>query len=135
MNLVILKGRFTRDIELSFTNNQVAIAKGSIAVNDNYKEKENTYFFNVTAFAKTAEMIAEYFGKGKEILITGKLTQNKWTDKEGKDRTSNDIIINSFDFCGKKSDSANNAPSEPQQDTQSNDFPQFDQDDPNDVPF
>ena len=147
MNMLIIKGRLTRDVELKYAQSGIAVGKSSIAVDDGYGDKKKVFFFNFVSFKKTAELISTHFKKGNEILLTGKLTQSKWTDKNGVNKTSNDILVTSFDFCGyNKKDDNNNSQSQNQsnkqsQDQQQNpnaDFPEFDdgQDiDDKDAPF
>lgn len=106
MNLVIVKGNLTRDPEMRYTPKGAAITNISIAVNevwtdDQGEKHEKVHFFDVDVWGKRAEVVAQYFYKGKPILITGKLKQETWDDKEtGKPRSKIKIVMDSFDFCG-----------------------------------
>jgi len=71
MNIVILKGRLTKDISLLFSQSGTPYTSFTVAVNRYSKDKDLTDFILCTAFNKTAEFIAEYFRKGQEILIKG----------------------------------------------------------------
>jgi single-strand DNA-binding protein len=106
MNLVILKGRLTRDPEIKFTQaNSTKIASLNIAVNRKFKNAEGNYdadFFNCTAFGNSAEFIEKYFSKGQEALIEGRIQNRSWDDENGQRRYATDIIINSIEFCGSK---------------------------------
>ena len=107
MNRVNLLGRITKDIELKETENNVKYTRFSIAVNRNYKNEDGEYeadFFNVIAWRKTAEIISEHFNKGSRIAISGKLQMNKYTDKDGNERTSVEIVAEDIDFIDKKKD-------------------------------
>ena len=105
MNSIILKGRLTRDIDLKYTQtNNTALASGSIAVDRRFAQEgqTNVDFFNIKAFGKQAEVISKYFKKGSEILIQGHIQNNSWEGQDGTKKTSTDVIIDNFDFCGKK---------------------------------
>lgn len=106
MNLVVIKGNLTRDPELRYTPKGTAIANISIAVNEVWyneqKEKqEKVHFFEVDCWGNRAETVAQYFHKGKPILVTGKLKLEQWDDKEtGQKRSKVKIVMDAFDFCG-----------------------------------
>ena len=102
MNLIILKGRLARDIDLKYAQTtNTAIAGGSIAVQRRFvKEGEiNVDFFNFTAFGKTGETMSKFLKKGSEVLIQGRLQTRTWEDNEGKKRYATDVIVDSFEFC------------------------------------
>lgn len=105
MNRVNLLGNITKDIELKETGSGVKYTRFSIAVRRTFKNDDGEYdtdFFNVIAWRKTAEIISEYFKKGSRIAISGKLQQNKYTDKDGNERTSVEIVAEDIDFIDKK---------------------------------
>ncbi|MBT9160680.1 MAG: Single-stranded DNA-binding protein [Dehalococcoidia bacterium] len=82
------------------------ICEFSIAVNRKVKGEQVTDWWAVKSFGKTAEIIGQYFEKGHQILIHGELTQDHWADKStGEKRTKPVIIVNSFDFVERRSDS------------------------------
>lgn len=106
MNIAIIKGNLTRDPELKFTQGGSSIANFSVAVNRKWKdpagnEKEEVAFIEVTAFGKTAETIAQYFKKGRPILLEGRLKQDTWDDKQtGQKRSKLYVVLERFEFCG-----------------------------------
>ena len=105
LNHVSEHGRLTRDPELRRTQSGVAVASFSIAVDQDFTGKDGKRvvdFFDCTAWRQTAEHIAKYFVKGQEILIIGSLRNESWTDKEGKERKRNIILVDRADFCGSK---------------------------------
>jgi single-strand DNA-binding protein len=119
LNKVILMGRLTRDVELNYTpNTGNAVAKYSIAVDRNgKKDQENqTDFINIVAWGKNAEFASQYLKKGSLIIVEGRLQMSKWTDKDGKTRTSYDVVAEGHQFVpgSKKVDGAvaNNATTE-----------------------
>jgi single-strand DNA-binding protein len=141
MNLVIIKGNLTRDPELRYTPNGTAISNLGVAVNESWtndqgEKQERVHFFDVDAWGKRAEVIAQYFHKGKPILVQGRLKQESWTDKEtGQKRYKVKITMDSFEFCGdtKAGDQRGQGRAEAAQPDASYDAPQ---EDPNeDAPF
>ncbi len=104
MNIIILKGRLTRNPEIKQTANGVAVCTFPIAVDRKFK-KDETDFINCTAWRQTAKFIQKYFTKGQEICINGSLQVRKWEDKEGNARYTTDVIVDNAEFCGNKKDS------------------------------
>ena len=98
MREVQLHGRLVDDPVFDAKNE---LTKFTIAVDDGYK-KDHAHFFDVVAWKKKAENIVNYFEKGKEIIVVGKLQQERWKNEEGKTRSKVTINLESFDFCGKK---------------------------------
>lgn len=111
-NLVILKGRLTREPEIRFTQtNNTKVAAFSLAVNRKFKNAEGEYeadFFNCTAFGNSAEFIEKYFKKGQEALIEGRIQNRSWDDENGQKRYATDIIVEAIEFCGSKSQNTTN---------------------------
>lgn len=101
-NQVTLAGHIVRDPELSYTSNQVAIANFDIAVNYKRGETDETSFIKCSAFGKCGENIVKFFTKGKAILVTGRLQQNRWTAEDGTKRSRLQVVANSFQFVGGK---------------------------------
>ncbi len=102
MNQVILVGRLTKDLELKQAQKTSKVyTRFSIAVKD-YRSKEKTQFFNITAFDHIAQRLVTYTGKGEKILITGHLNQDFYTNSEGGKRDRIQIILDDFEFLGAK---------------------------------
>lgn len=102
MNKIQIYGRTATEIELKYSSNdeKTAVGKFRIAVN----RKKEADFFNVVSFGRTAENIAKYFHKGDRILISGRLQNDSFTNKEGKKVTVTNIIAEEFDFIESKKD-------------------------------
>lgn len=96
-NTLVLAGRSTKDVELKTTANGTNIATISLAVNHG---KEEASFFDVVCFGKTAENVAKYVQKGKQVIVSGRLQQRKWKTKEGENRYSVEVIANQVQFVG-----------------------------------
>ena len=108
INLVQICGRLTKTPESRTTQGGVVVLSFSVATNRSWKDKdgqkqEETEFHNVTAFGRTAEVISQYFLKGDEIYIIGRLKTSSWDDKKsGQKKYKTDIIAERFEF-GQKS--------------------------------
>lgn len=112
VNKVILVGRLTKDPETRFMSNGDAVTNTTIATSDTCKDKngdkqEKSEFHRVTFYRKLAEIAREYLKKGAPVYIEGKLETRKWTDKEGIERYTTDIIANDMKMLGSKSASSN----------------------------
>ena len=110
VNKVILIGRLGRDPELKYTPSGAAMAKFSLATDENFKdktgEKQNrTEWHNIVAWNKLADICGEYLTKGKLVYIEGSIRSRQWQDQSGNKRTAYDIIANQMQMLGSKSDS------------------------------
>lgn len=107
MNLVILKGRLTKSPTLLFGKSGIGYTSINIAVDRYSKDKNsNADFINCTAFGKTAELIAERFVKGQEIIIEGNLKVDVF-EKDDKREYKTSVLIQRVEFCGSKKDKEN----------------------------
>lgn len=124
MNVCIFKGRLTKDPEVRYTQtNNTAVTNFSIAVDRDYVkagEERQADFFNITVFGKLAEFASKYFVKGQEILIRGRLQNRTWDDENGVKHYATDIIADEINFCGKKSENANDISQTPVETTENN---------------
>jgi len=107
LNKAMIVGRITQPLELKKMPNGNSVLNFSVATNYGYKnangEKvEETEFHNVVSFGKQAEVVAQYFVKGQEIFVEGRLKTQSWDDKEtGKKMYRTEIILNNFEFGAK----------------------------------
>ncbi len=104
MNSVNLIGRLTRDVELLTTGENKYI-RFNLAVNRKFKNNEGEYdadFISCVAWNKTAELIAEHFGKGSEIGIEGRIQTGSYEKEDGSKVYTTDVIIESITFVGSK---------------------------------
>ena len=108
MNSVNLVGRLTRDPEVRMTQSGQDVANFSLAVDRaGDRNDEGGYdagFFDCTAWGKTATLIAEYFHKGKQIGVTGRLLHHRWESRDGEKRSKVQITVTDITFVGSKSD-------------------------------
>jgi single-strand DNA-binding protein len=104
LNKVLLYGNLTRDPELRALPSGQQVANFAIATNRTYKDKngakqESTEFHNVVAFGRTAEVIGQYFKKGRPMYVEGRIQTRSWDDKEsGKKQYRTEIVIENFQF-------------------------------------
>ncbi len=99
-NLTILTGRITKDLELKQAG-QTQVTNFSMAVDNPFK-KDDTSFFDIVAFGKTAQLLNDYCGKGSKVLIEGNLKQDRFQDKEGNNRSVVRVIANRIEFLDNK---------------------------------
>lgn len=98
MNLVILKGRLTKDPDIRTTQDGKTIARYSLAV-DRYKEGAD--FINCVCFGKTAEFVEKYLSKGMSILINGHIQTGSY-EKDGKKIYTTEVVVSAHEFCERK---------------------------------
>jgi len=101
----IIVGNITRDPELRSTPSGAQVCSFSVAVNRNYKDssgsqQESVSFIDCSAWGRAAEIIAQYAKKGSGILVSGRLEQRSWEDKEGQKRSRVEIVVEDFNFIG-----------------------------------
>ena len=106
-NKVILMGNLTRDPELRYTQNNMAICKVGLAVNRRFKDsatgewREEPTFVDVTIFGKRGEAFAKYHDKGKAAFVEGSLRLDTWEDKQSGDKRSKLYVVgDDWQFVG-----------------------------------
>lgn len=100
MNSINITGRITAKPELRYTDKEKkAVVSFSIAYN---VSEDKVDFFNVTAYEKQAENLAKYIDKGDMLAISGRLTTRHYTNKDGVEVTTTEIIANNITFITKK---------------------------------
>ena len=136
LNKIILMGRLTRDPELRKTGSGTAVTSFTLAVDRDFKtqdgEKE-TDFIDIVAWRGTAEFVFKYFAKGRMAVVEGRLQIRNWTDKDGGNRRSAEVIAESVYF----GDSKKNVPesgAQPEATAQDGDFQELG-DEEGELPF
>ena len=105
-NKVILMGNLTRDPETRTTPNGQTVTNFSLAVNRTWKgadgqQNEDVSYIDCVAWGKLGEIIAQYLGKGRAVLVSGRLDQRSWDDKEsGQKRSKIEVVVEDFNFVG-----------------------------------
>jgi len=108
VNKVILIGNLGRDPETRYSPDGAAITNIRVATTDTWKDKvtgerkEATEWHTVVFFGRLAEIAGEYLKKGRPVYIEGRLRTRKWTDKDGNDRYSTEIVADNMQMLGSR---------------------------------
>lgn len=107
VNKLILQGRLTRDPELKSTQSGVEYLEFTVAWSEKYKETETKCFMRCKAWRHNAKFIADYFHKGQEIVVEGRMVTESWQDN-GQDKSRTICMVEKVNFCGSAKGSGNN---------------------------
>lgn len=144
LNKVILIGNVGADVKVHRFDNNGVIASLPLATSESYISKdsnqrvEQTEWHNIVVRNKLAEVFEKYVKKGDKIYVEGKLKTRKWTDQNGMDRYTTEVIVNEFTFLtpkgnepyGQKTNVEKPEPQKPK-----TDLPKDDSDDDEVLPF
>ena len=111
VNKVILLGNLGRDPETRYTTGGDAVCNLNIATSEQWKDKngekqERTEWHRVVLFARQAEVAGEYLKKGRSVYIEGRLQTRKYTDKDGVEKYSTEIVADRMQLLGSGRDSS-----------------------------
>src|SRR5258705_12097165 len=107
-NKVILLGNLTRDPELRYTPQGSAVCEFALALNYVYTNKqtgqkvEEVSFIDIVAWGKTGEICAEYLKKGRQVMIEGRLKQDRWEAQDGKKMSKVRVTAENVQFVGSR---------------------------------
>ncbi len=109
VNKVTLIGRVGKDPEVRRLENGIAVAKFSVATNENYKDKSGewqttTEWHDIVVWRLLAERAEQQLKKGKLVYVDGKLTHRKWQAEDGSNRYSTEVVANTFRLLEKRED-------------------------------
>lgn len=114
LNQTILMGRLTRDPELRRTASGIAVASFTLAVDRDYAPKDGaereTDFIDCVAWRQVGEFVCNYFAKGQAAVVSGRLQLRSWTDKDGMQRRSAEVVVENIYFAGTRQSAAAAAP-------------------------
>jgi len=105
MNKTILIGRFIKDPDLKETTGGTLVCSFTLAVARRFKGKDGKQeadFPQIIAFGKTAEFVKNYFYKGNQIAIVGRIQTRTWDDAEGKKHYAIEVVAEEAEFVEKK---------------------------------
>lgn len=109
LNKIMLIGNLGRDPEFQVTSEGTPVAKFSLAVSRTFtakgERKEETEWFNIVTWSKLAEICEKYLHKGSKVYIEGRISQRKYTDKDGIQRTAVDVVANEMQMLDSKASS------------------------------
>lgn len=101
VNSVVLSGRLTRDPELKTVGaDNRPVCKFGLAVDEFSKGEKRANFFDVVAWGQTAETVARYLTKGREVAIQGSLRWRQWETPEGGKRSAVEVVAQRVQFFG-----------------------------------
>jgi single-strand DNA-binding protein len=117
VNKVILLGNLGKDPEVRYTQSGTAVATLSLATTRSYKDKndervEETEWHRVVLFGRTAEVVGEYTKKGDPLFVEGYLKTRKWTDKEGVEKYTTEIVGDNIQLLGGKKSGGDEKPAQ-----------------------
>ena len=109
LNKVMLIGNLGKDPEVRYTTSGQAVASFNLATSEKFKNKsgdweERTEWHRVTLWGKLAEIAGEYLAKGKTVYIEGRLQTRKWTDRDGNDKYTTEIVGDRMQMLSGKGD-------------------------------
>lgn len=98
LNRVDLIGNLTREPEVRYTNDNKPIANVSIATSESWKDQsgqkqERTEYHRVVVFGNLADVVGKYLTKGSKVMFSGKLQTRKWTDQQGVEKYTTEIVV------------------------------------------
>lgn len=112
LNKVLLIGNAGRDPELRYLASGKAVCNVSIATSSKHKDKtsgemvEDTQWHRVTFYDRLAEIAGEYLKKGKSCYVEGRIKYGKFTDKDGNEKNTVEIVATELQLLGGREDGA-----------------------------
>lgn len=109
MNIAVLQGRLTKDVEVRYTDTGKVVANFTLAVNRPFADKDGQReadFIPVVLWNKTAEVAGNNVHKGDRLAIVGRIQVRNYTDKNGAKRYVTEVVANSVEFLERKNKNA-----------------------------
>ena len=106
LNLIVIMGRLTRDVELRRTGSGIAVANFTVAVDRDRSGQDGnkeTDFIDCVAWRQTGEFVSKYFKKGSMIVVSGRLQITKW-ERDGKSGKKAEVVVDNAYFAESKKD-------------------------------
>lgn len=125
MNRVVLVGRLTRDPEMRTTSSGISQTRFTLAVNrrgTNEDGSRTADFINCVAWRGTAEAIAKYLTKGRELAVEGRIQTGSYDAQDGTKRYTTDVVVDNFTFIGSGNNNTNQNTSSPSDDIATTDI-------------
>ena len=107
LNKIMLIGNVSKDPDMQVTAEGTPFTRFSLAVNRSYtssngEKVEETEWFNIVVWRQLAEICERYLHKGSKVYLEGRLSQRKYTDREGLQRTNVEVIANEMEMLSPK---------------------------------
>lgn len=100
INQVCITGNIGNELELRYTKTGTAVLELNLAVVSGFGDNKKTNWIGCTLWGKTAESAKEYLGKGRKIVVAGRLDQDSWEDKEsGKKQSKTRVVVEQWTFA------------------------------------
>jgi single-strand DNA-binding protein len=114
VNKAIIIGNLGKDPEMRYMPSGDAICNFSLATTDSWKDKngekqEKTEWHRISMFGKLAEIAGEYLKKGSQVYVEGRIQTRKWTNKEGQDQYTTEIVADKMQMLGGRSGGGGNS--------------------------
>lgn len=114
VNKAIIIGNLGKDPEMRYMPSGDAICNFSLATTDSWKDKngekqEKTEWHRIAMFGKLAEIAGEYLKKGSQVYVEGRIQTRKWTNKEGQDQYTTEIVADKMQMLGSRSGGGGNS--------------------------
>lgn len=129
MNVVVISGGLGKDPELRSTQGGSTILSFSVAVSDRKKNgqtgewEEITHWVDVCMFGKRAESLSRILRKGMKVVVSGRLSQSRWEDKNGNKRSKLEVIANDVELPPRNASQGQQQPQQGQQYQQQGNYP------------
>jgi single-strand DNA-binding protein len=108
LNRVIIMGRMSKDAEIRVTGTGTKVTSFSLAV-DRIGKDAGTDWLDIVAWKETAEFCGKHLGKGRNIVVEGRLQTRDWTDKDGNKRRNTEVVADRVYFADSKGETRNTA--------------------------
>jgi single-strand DNA-binding protein len=119
-NRVTLVGNLVRDPELRYIPSGTAVCTFALAMSRKYKQgeewKESTCFIDIEVWGRQAETSGEYLKKGRQVLVEGRIEQDRWEAQDGAKRSKHKVVASQVVFLGPKSEGQPDATERPPED-------------------
>lgn len=112
MNKAMLMGRLIKDPELRYTNNNTAVANFTLAVNRRFTkqgEEKQADFINIVAWQKLGEFCNNYFRKGQQVVVVGRIQTRTWDDEKGVRHYITEVVADEVYFADSKREQTGDA--------------------------
>lgn len=129
INKAIIVGNVSQDPEVKYTAGGSAVASLSVATSEAWKDKqsgeaqERTEWHRIVFWGRLAEVVGEYVKKGSKVYIEGKLQTRKWTDRQGVERYTTEIVAGEMQMLDGGTKQADQGAYEPQRNNQQQERP------------
>ena len=102
MNVVVLRGRLTKDPDVRYTNDNMCVTRYTVACDRRFSKDNEADFIPCIAFGKSGEFAEKYFRKGMSVAVRGRIQTGSYTNKDGQKVFTTDVVIEEQEFAESK---------------------------------